>query len=70
MANTALGADVEEDMTDESKGIELKFSSISLEQVSRFGSVGEELLRADSDTLLQAKRITIAAAWRSAPPRA
>lgn len=34
MANTALGANVEEDMTDESKGIELKFSSISLEQVS------------------------------------
>ncbi|ORY76210.1 hypothetical protein BCR35DRAFT_305836 [Leucosporidium creatinivorum] len=49
MANTALGANVEEDMTDESKGIELKFSSISLEQ---------------------AKRITIAAAWRTAPPRA
>jgi hypothetical protein len=49
MADTPLGANVEDDMTDDSRAIELKFSSISLEQ---------------------ARRITIASAWRTAPPRA
>ncbi|KAM0789687.1 hypothetical protein ACM66B_006547 [Microbotryomycetes sp. NB124-2] len=49
MADTPLATEMEDDLTDDSRAIELKFSSISLEQ---------------------AKRITIASAWRTAPPRA
>lgn len=49
MANTALGADVEEDLMDESKGIELKFSSISLEQVGFFRMLSLRELSANSD---------------------
>ncbi|KAK4056463.1 hypothetical protein OIO90_002606 [Microbotryomycetes sp. JL221] len=49
MVETPLGTEMEDDLTDDSRGIELKFSSISLDQ---------------------AKRITIASAWRTAPPRA
>jgi hypothetical protein len=71
MANTALGANVEEDMTDESRGIELKFSGISLEQVSSSRFASPRLSSANASLCpRQAKRITIAAAWRTAPPRA
>lgn len=49
LQDTPLATEMEDDLTDDSRAIELKFSSISLEQ---------------------AKRITIASAWRTAPPRA